>query len=261
MISIIKAENAFAAYVRRYNPADGKVRLKIVHTYHVAETARAIAVSLHLSQEDTDLAQLIGILHDVGRFEQIRRYGDFRDYLTVNHAELGADLLENGLLRDFIEDTSYDDIILKAIRMHNRFSIDEDLDERTLLHCRLIRDADKTDIFRVRVEDPITDVQAFDQEAIENSDVTPSAFETFMHHVCLNRENVSTPADSWIAGTAMIFDYNFLPGLAILAREHRIDQMIGRFAYRKPDTAEKMERVRQCANHYIESRLQENRNS
>lgn len=261
MISIIRAEQAFAAYVRNYNPSDGKIRLKIVHTYHVAETAESIAESLHLSKEDTDLAKLIGILHDVGRFEQIRRYGDFRDYLTVNHAELGADLLEAGLLREFIEDPSYDDIILKAIRMHNRFAIDEDLDERTLLHCRLIRDADKTDIFRVRVEDPITDVQAFDQEAIENSDITPSAFEAFMQHVCLNREKVRTPADSWIAGAAMIFDYNFLPGLAILSREHRIDQMIGRFTYRKPDTAEKMDQVRQCANRYIESRLQENRSS
>lgn len=255
MISIPKAELAFAEYVRKYNPEDGKVRLKIVHTYHVAETARRIAEEMRLSREDVLLAQLIGILHDIGRFEQIRRFNDFRDHLTVNHAELGADLLENGLLREFVADPALDRLILSSVRMHNRFSLPEIPDARTRLHCRLIRDADKTDIFRVRVTDPIEDIQAFGKEDIENSEVTPAAFDTFMSHACLNRENVKTPADSWIAGTAMIFDFNYLPGLRILHEEKYVDRMIGRLSYRNQETAAKMEKIRECADAYIESRL------
>lgn len=254
-INLNKAKEVFAAYVHNYNPEDGMVRLKIVHTYKVVEVAKEIATKLQLSDEDAELAELIGLLHDIGRFEQIRRYGDFRDHLTIDHAKLGADLLEDGLLKEFIDDRQYDAIILKAIRMHNRYSIDETLDERTLLHAKLIRDADKTDIFRVRVEDDIRDIQSFTQKELEDSTISDAVYETFLNHQCINRETVVTPADSWIAGAAMIFDYNFVPGLAILQREKRMDGMLQRVKYTNPDTREKMEEVRKTANAWIESRL------
>lgn len=250
-----KAKEAFASYVSNYNPDNGMVRLKIVHTYKVVYIAKEIARGLNLNDEDVELAELIALLHDIGRFEQIRRYGDFRDHLTVDHAKLGADLLEEGLLKDFIDERNYDDIILKAIRMHNRYCIDEALDERTLLHAKIIRDADKTDIFRVRVEDDIRDIQSFTKEELEDSLVSDEVYKTFLSHQCINRETVKTPADSWIAGAAMIFDYNFKPGLAILKREKRIDGMMQRVHYTNPDTREKMEQVRNSANAWIESRL------
>lgn len=254
-INLDNAEKVFASYVGKYNPANGMIRLKIVHTYKVVAVAQEIAEQLHLDEEDVQLARLIALLHDIGRFEQIRRYGDFRDHLTIDHAKLGADLLEEGLLKDFIDDRQYDDIILKAIRMHNRYCIDETLDERTLLHAKIIRDADKTDIFRVRVEDDIRDIQSFTKEELEDSLVSDEVYKTFLSHQCINRETVVTPADSWIAGAAMIFDYNFKPGLAILKREKRIDGMMQRVHYTNPDTRENMEQVRNSANAWIESRL------
>lgn len=254
-INLNKAKEVFASYVRNYNPDNGMVRLKIVHTYKVVEIAKEIAEQLHLDEEDAELTELIALLHDIGRFEQIRRYGDFRDHLTIDHAKLGADLLEEGLLQEFIEDRQYDDIILKAIRMHNRYAIDGKLDERTLLHAKLIRDADKTDIFRVRVEDDIRDIQSFTKKELEDSSVSEDVYKTFLSHQCINRETVVTPADSWIAGAAMIFDYNFEPGLAILKREHRMNDMILRVHYTNPETAKKMEQVRITANAWIESRL------
>ena len=118
-----------------------------------------------------------------------------------------------------------------------------------------VSDADKTDIFRVRVEDDIRDIQSFTKEELEDSLVSDEVYKTFLSHQCINRETVVTPADSWIAGAAMIFDYNFKPGLAILKREKRIDGMMQRVHYTNPDTREKMEQVRNSANAWIESRL------
>lgn len=96
--------NTFAEYVRNYDPSDEKIKLKIDHTYRVAGLCQRIAESLGLSEPDVDIAWLLGMLHDIGRFEQIRRFGTFNDAQSVDHAEFGADLLfKEGLIRKFAE--------------------------------------------------------------------------------------------------------------------------------------------------------------
>lgn len=96
--------NTFAEYVRNYDPSDEKIKLKIDHTYRVAGLCQRIAESLGLSETDVDIAWLLGMLHDIGRFEQIRRFGTFNDAQSVDHAEFGADLLfKEGLIRKFAE--------------------------------------------------------------------------------------------------------------------------------------------------------------
>ena len=96
--------NAFAEYVRNYDPSDEKIKLKIDHTYRVAGLCQSIAKSLNLSEADVDIAWLLGMLHDIGRFEQIRRFCTFSDADSVDHAEFGADLLfKEGLIRKFAE--------------------------------------------------------------------------------------------------------------------------------------------------------------
>ena len=84
-------EKAFASYTQNYDPDDPKIKLKINHTYRVADLCERIARTV--PGADTDLAWLMGMLHDIGRFEQVRRYGTFMDAKSVDHAAFGADLL------------------------------------------------------------------------------------------------------------------------------------------------------------------------
>lgn len=83
----------FAAYTDRYDSSDGKIKLKIDHTYRVADICERIAKSLSLSGKDIDLAWLLGMLHDIGRFEQLKRYGTFSDAQSIDHAHFGVELL------------------------------------------------------------------------------------------------------------------------------------------------------------------------
>ena len=46
-------------------------------------------------------------------------------------------------------------IIKKAIENHSRLEIEENLDERTLLHSKIIRDADKIDNYRVKKDEKV----------------------------------------------------------------------------------------------------------
>ena len=55
------AKKEFEHYLDGYDREDDKIRLKIVHTYGVAECSRRIAQRMGLDQEDQELAELIGI--------------------------------------------------------------------------------------------------------------------------------------------------------------------------------------------------------
>ena len=129
-----KALQAFADYVKDYNEEDPKVKLKIDHTYRVAGFCQKIAGSLELPQEEVDLAWLCGLLHDVGRFEQLRNYGTFIDAQSIDHAMYGAEILfDQGRIRDYLEDDREDDILRKVVACHSAYRIPEEYDERTVL--------------------------------------------------------------------------------------------------------------------------------
>ena len=68
------AQQEFESYLNGYDRENDRIKLKIIHTYGVVKQAEELAGRMHLSAEDTDLARLIALLHDIGRFEQLKRY-------------------------------------------------------------------------------------------------------------------------------------------------------------------------------------------
>ena len=91
------AKTEFERYLDGYDREDDKVRLKIVHTYGVTRCSRQITERMKLSREDQELAQLIGLLHDIGRFEQLKRFDSFEPD-TMDHAGFGVQILfEEGI--------------------------------------------------------------------------------------------------------------------------------------------------------------------
>lgn len=100
-----KVLDAFAAYIRPYDAQDPKVSLKIHHTYRVAALCEQIGRSIALEGTALDLAWLCGMLHDVGRFEQLRRFGTFDDSKSIDHARAGVQVLfEQGHIRDYLDE-------------------------------------------------------------------------------------------------------------------------------------------------------------
>ena len=132
MIGIFaNAIEEFRKYIiENYDPKDGMISLKIRHTYGVVDASEYIAKSIGLDNENIQLARIIALLHDIGRFEQAKQYKDYRDYKNIDHAELGVKILfEEGFIRKFIQDDKYDNIILKAIKNHNKLEIEDGLNE------------------------------------------------------------------------------------------------------------------------------------
>lgn len=260
MIDIENAKQAFKRFIKKYeNQADLGFNSKIIHTYKVAENAKELAKSLNLNKEDIELAELIGILHDIGRFEELKVTGRF-DSISFNHAEYGAEILfKKGLIREFIDDNKYDNIIKIAILNHNRFEIEDNLDERTLLHCKIIRDSDKIDVFRKKQEDKIEEILlkiASTREEIEKSNISESVYNSVIDLECVKLRDRKVPLDYYICILAFVFDLNFDISYKIVKEKNYINNLIDRFDYKNSDTKEKMKNIKTIMNKFIDERIE-----
>ena len=248
------AQVAFNKYVNNFNVKDGPTALKIRHTYEVIKKSEYIAIGLGLDKDDIELAKLIALLHDIGRFQQIEKYNNFNDD-KIDHAEFGVKILfEDNLIRNFIETSKYDDIIYKAILNHNKFQIEENLNEKELLHCKIIRDADKLDNFRVKKEDKFEDMfpNIYNSDTVNYESISSKVYEDFMKHKCIRLEDRKTIIDYWVCILAFIFDLNFDISLKYVKKNNYIDILIDRIEYKNETTKQKMECIRKCAKDYLD---------
>ncbi len=235
---------AFERYASDYDLKDPKIYLKYVHTGAVAKNCELIAKSLQLPFEDTELAWEIGMLHDIGRFEQLRRFHTFNDAVSINHAEFGADLLfEDGLIRQFDKDSVHDEMIEKAIRYHNRYRLPEGLSERELLFCQIIRDADKVDIFRANYETGLEAVYSVTAEELQNSSITPAVYENFLEEHAIPRHLHRTVADHLVGHIALTFELVY-PKSRELAISQGYLQKLMETEFVNPETMETMKKIR-----------------
>ena len=248
-------KDAFASFVSDYDASDSKVNLKIVHTYHVADICDAISDSLHLASEDRDTAWLCGMLHDVGRFEQLRRYGTFSDKRSVNHAALSADLLfHDGLIRHFVEDNSKDSLVEKTIRLHNVFLLPENLSDKELLICNILRDADKIGIIRANYETPLSVIYDLPEEEFYTTPISDSVYDAAMKGINVNREYSQTAVDYLIGYICFVYGLVFPESFRQVQKQGYLDRML-QFQSRNPETAERFSQIRAAVLNYVNSRI------
>ena len=248
---MIEAKKAFKEYVKKYNPEDEKIKIKIVHIEKVAENSKRIAQNLGLSQEDVELAELIGLLHDIGRFEQVRLYHTFVDKDSINHGEYGAKILfEDGLIRNFIKDNKFDKIIKLAIVNHNRADIEEDLTERERLHAKIIRDADKTDIFRILISG---DKKAIWEKAdLSDDKISDEIYREFVEDKRINYKERKTSADILVSHFNYVYDLNFPETRKIIRDNKYIDKLYQRFKFNDAETMKRFNEIYRLSKEYIE---------
>jgi len=127
------------------------IDLKVRHTFFVCENIVGIAKKEHLSDNDLMIAETAALFHDLGRFLQYSLYKTFRDSISVNHGRLGAEILdkENILRHLRLHERQ---LIMNTVRFHNAFEVPSFEDQQNVLFLKLIRDADKLDIWRIFAE-------------------------------------------------------------------------------------------------------------
>ena len=213
-----KVLDAFAAYIRPYDAQDPKVSLKIHHTYRVAALCEQIGRSIALEGTALDLAWLCGMLHDVGRFEQLRRFGTFDDSKSIDHARAGVQVLfEQGHIRDYLDDDSEDAMLRTAVEWHSAYRLPDGLDKRTVMYCNILRDADKIDILRVNVETPLEDIYNVTTAELLASPVTPAVQQAFYEHHAVLRSIKQHPADHAVGHSSLVYELVYPESRCIVA--------------------------------------------
>ena len=208
----------FREYTLPYLTYGEKIRLKIDHTLRVRDLCADIARSLGLSGEETSLASLCGLLHDIGRFEQWRRYGTFDDGKSADHGDLGAEVLaEDDLIGSFTEADR--DTVLYAVRYHNKFALPAAPDARTELFAGIVRDADKIDILRLFAEGGMT-------HKTKGTAFSDPVFRTLLDGKPICSADALTPADGFAKYPAFVFGFNFRRSFEIVSEERYLERML-----------------------------------
>ena len=169
---LVELTALYDAYVDTYRDENGELpvmmQLKRTHTAFVVRNAEAIADGEGFSAEEREVALAAALLHDTGRYEQLKRYNTFKDSDSVDHAVFSHDIvIEKGWLEKVEVEgrgRQWKDAVLKAVLYHNRRNLPKEVEhplststsDLNLLSMvsHTVRDADKLDIFRV-LEDQV----------------------------------------------------------------------------------------------------------
>jgi hypothetical protein len=220
----------FADYCRSFyssNREDQRnISLKEEHTRNVCGNIVQIARGISLDDARITLAEAVALYHDIGRFPQYQKFKTFKDSVSVNHAALGAKvLIEDNVLQGLLKHEQ--DIIIRTVALHNVYSIPGGLDEDKLLFLRLVRDADKLDIWRVAIEyyEQSEDGRA-SAVGLGLPDVpgySPEVLTALKNEKMVQLSTLKTLNDFKLLQLAWIYDLNFASSLRILASRKYID--------------------------------------
>ena len=213
-------EEEFKKYVSKFDLNDDSISRKYYHSLRVMNKARKIAESIELSEEYINIATIVGLLHDYGRFEQWKRYHTFADGKSIDHGDLGVEILfdEKEIEKYDIKKENYR-IIYNAIKYHNKLEIPEDLTKEEKIICKIIRDADKLDIYELVLDGKILFID-------DNNPINPEVRKKFFENSSINKKIVKNESNGILLRLALVYDINFNWSIEYIKNNHIIDRML-----------------------------------
>jgi len=215
------------------------IAIKLTHSRRVADNCRAIAGELGMTAEEVEACEAMGLLHDIGRFQQYALYRTFSDEDSVNHGELGCEVVRGSGLAGGISPRLRDGL-LDGIRCHNLLFVPDDIPSERLPFVKLVRDADKLDIYRI-VYDARND-DAFIRKVIESlgvpyeGPVSREAVGDVLRRETVAHRHVHSLLDFRLLQASWIFDINFAPTLRRIRENGTVEWLLS-FLPESPETA------------------------
>lgn len=205
----------FDDYVSHYDKDNDMIKNKYEHTYRVVSYAKKIAESENLNNHDTKLALTCALLHDIARFKQATEYNTFHDKLSFDHGDEGYNILkENDYINKYIDNDEDKNIVLKAVKNHNKLNIEDGLTERELYFSKLTRDSDKLDIFVTQINEIKDNSNAIDERLLDSIKTRTQAQDKYITNDC----------GLLFRMICFIYDLNFKESFKILLSSNLLDK-------------------------------------
>lgn len=206
----------FNSYAKQFDLKRNDIMDKFHHSYRVMEYAKEIGKSLNMSEDELNLLSFCSLLHDIARFKQYTEYNTFKDFESFDHGDIGTQILkEDNFIDKFTKDVEEQEIILFAVKNHNKKEI-ENGTEKQMLFSKIVRDADKLDIM-MEQGNIITE---------DNLEINPIILEEIKNSkLCSNIYTVNK-ADSIIRILSFIYDINFDKSFEIILKNNIVENKI-----------------------------------
>lgn len=239
----------YASSFRKEDPVyNDHIKLKQHHTAGVVKEISQLALLLGFNKDEIAFAEVIAWLHDIGRFEQYNTYATFADAESENHAKIALRVIEkNNLLKGFSSDQVQ--IVERTILNHNQKQIPNDELEQVDFYSRLLRDADKLDIWRVMLQTNIFHTIK-NEKLPDNYHVSDRLLSYFREHQTIPLDEVDSFYDSILFRLSWVFDLNF-----DCALEQFQERNLTKKFLEKLPLSERLQVIERSINSYIDKRL------
>jgi hypothetical protein len=206
------------------------IKLKEDHTRRMNGDTLLIAEGLGLNQQQKLIAETITLFHDVGRFEQFKKYRTYNDVGTENHSLLGLKVLAENKILDCLDEREKE-IVETAIRLHGEKELPGGLDEETGLFAKLIRDIDKLDIYYVMLS-RLDDFCKDPEKAIatmgfaKKDEYSKNIVQTITKNRTVDYKDIKSLNDMILVMLGWVIDINFMPTLKEIKKRKLFEQLI-----------------------------------
>jgi putative nucleotidyltransferase with HDIG domain len=224
----------FDSYTSRFFGDDecvnAHLRMKQEHTGRTCKEILVLAEQLALDDHQKQIAEMVALFHDVGRFPQFAEYRTFNDTRSIDHSHLGVEILRREGLLDVLrrEERQW---VETAIEHHGRKSLPPNLNGQALLFSKLIRDVDKLDIYRIVIRlyrqyraDPAG--FPWELELPDEPRYSADVFDAVMHGKLIEHAMMQTLNDMMLCKLSWVYDMNFAASLAKLREQGSLEQIL-----------------------------------
>lgn len=232
-IDLLNIKQWFSRYCKSFSSDNEEERknfaLKEQHSLNVSAIMLSISQAVLQNRNKVLIAEAIGLLHDIGRFPQYAQYRTFRDSDSLNHGRLGAEVIgEKNVLGPLLPDEQ--ELILDAVRFHNAYAIPKGIDPEKKFFLKMIRDADKLDIWRVFAEyyekDPSARESAASLGLPDRPEYSDNVLSCLAEKRLARLSDLKTLIDFGIMQLAWVYDLNFAVSFRLALERGHIDRII-----------------------------------
>ena len=204
-------ENYAKTFYTDDNEINTNISLKENHTYRVCDITRKATNYMGLDKNKKNTAVAISLLHDIGRFEQFAKFKTFKDPISIDHAELGIEIIEKNKLLEGI-DSIQQKIILKSVEYHNKIKIPENIDDDIKKYAMLLRDMDKLDIYNVVIDvyrNHSNSEVAVEKDLDRSEKLNKDILNAFLNQESISYESIKNINDAKLLRLSWIYDFNY----------------------------------------------------